>query len=224
MPSQDPVLSTVQRTLLRGKKVPDALSALGSTCSAGAQCTQVQTSPVATAALGDLKVKVDTANTSLVTKKKADQDARTAGKTLRNDVKSVRVSLGTYETAVAGVSGGDAAIITKAGLPSRPVAPTAKPPMQMVTKLTAAVGKTAKTLTSCHLCPARLTVGPLPRPSGCLTLLPGRVPECPGGSGAGPAGTERDVVRPRTGAHARRARRARRPGAREEWAGGAARS
>ena len=145
MPSQDPVLSTVQRTLLRGKKVPDALSALGSTCSAGAQCTQVQTSPVATAALGDLKVKVDTANTSLVTKKKADQDARTAGKTLRNDVKSVRVSLGTYETAVAGVSGGDAAIITKAGLPSRPVAPTAKPPMQMVTKLTAAVGKTAKT-------------------------------------------------------------------------------
>ena len=145
MPSPNPVQSTVQHALLDGQSVPDAIATLSNTCTAGSQCPQVQASGVATAALGDLKTTVATATVSLAAKKKADQEAKTAAETLANDVKAAKVCLHTYETAVGGVCGGDAAVINKAGLLARPVAPT--PPattVEKVAKLTSGLGKVAK--------------------------------------------------------------------------------
>lgn len=141
----NPVQSTVQHTLLDGKKTPDAIATLHATCNAGAQCAQVQASPIASAALGDLTSKTATADGSMVTKKKVDQDAKAAAKTLRKDVKAAKVALGVYETAVGGICGGDAAVINKAGLLDRPVAPAAPATIvEKVTKLTSTVGKVSK--------------------------------------------------------------------------------
>ena len=61
---------------------------------------------------------------------------------LAKDVKAAKVSLDTYETCVVGVCHGDAAIINKAGLLARPVAPAAPPTtMEKVAKITSSLGK-----------------------------------------------------------------------------------
>jgi hypothetical protein len=111
--------AAVRRTLLKGKKLPDCLSTLDNVCSAGAQCTQVQASPMATQALGDLKAAVTSAQSSLVSHQALAQSLLGAAKTLRLDFEAVKVALGSYQTLVGAIAGGDASVINKAGLLSR---------------------------------------------------------------------------------------------------------
>src|SRR3954468_14875341 len=68
MSNLNPTQGTVRRTLLRGKKVPDGLSTLENVCSVGAQCPEVQNSPVAVQALGVLKQSVATAQGAVIKK------------------------------------------------------------------------------------------------------------------------------------------------------------
>jgi hypothetical protein len=130
--------------MLDGKDVADALSALTTTCNAGAACTDVQSDPVCAAAQADLQTKVTAASLCLATKQKADQDADAAGKKLFTAFKLVRSSLTTYESAVNGVSKGDAAIITKAGCEARPETPVASSDVEKVEKVTSTLGKNAR--------------------------------------------------------------------------------
>jgi hypothetical protein len=143
MSNPNPTRSTVRRTLIRKLKVPDALSILNTACSAGGACPQVQGSPLATEALGELKEAVSVATAFLTTKQKADQDGRAAGKALKKQLRTVRTALFTYETAVNGVADGDAAVITKAGLPSRDESPAPKA-LEMVNKLSSSLGPNPK--------------------------------------------------------------------------------
>src|SRR4051812_8376465 len=123
MNPQSPVKSCVKRRMLDGKEVADALAALTTTCNAGAQCADVQSDPVCTAAQADLQAKVTAASACLVIKQKADQDAKAAGKSLFTAFQLVRAALTTYETSVNGVAKGEAAVINKAGCDARPEAP-----------------------------------------------------------------------------------------------------
>jgi len=140
----DPVTSTVKRGTLDGKKVADALAVINTTCNAGSACPEVQADPIASAALNELKVKLGDATTCVTTKKKIDQDRKTAGQNVSNSFKEVKISLGMYETAVVVVAGGDASVINKAGLEARPEAPAATPPVQQVPKVTSTLGKAAQ--------------------------------------------------------------------------------
>jgi hypothetical protein len=113
MNPQNPVKSTVKRRLLDGKEVADALALLTVMCNAGAQCSDVQSDPVCSAALTDLQTKVTAASGFLGVKQKADLDAKAAGKKVFTSFQLVRAALSTYETSVNGVAKGDAAIILR---------------------------------------------------------------------------------------------------------------
>ncbi len=141
MPNPSPNHATVRHTLLRGKKVPDALSTLDNVCSAGTQCAEVQASPIAANALGVLSAAVKTANDSLTKKLAAAQVLMAAAKDLKLDMLAVRVALGTYETAVAAIAKGDAAIINKAGLLARDQKPQPAAALGPVTTVRTKLGK-----------------------------------------------------------------------------------
>jgi hypothetical protein len=119
MPSNTPVTAKVKHTLLKKAKVPDALSILDNTCSAAAQCQEVQTSPVAKSALTNLQGALTNAHTALTTKQGLEQSLVAANKALGISYAATRVALVTYETAVDTVAAGDASVIAKAGLLSR---------------------------------------------------------------------------------------------------------
>jgi hypothetical protein len=119
MSNPNPKPATVRRTLIHGKSVAAALSALDTTCTAGAQCPEVQAAPVAQQSLVVLQKAVSTADGSLTAKLAAAQTLATTQKALRADYKAVRVALTTYESAVAAIASGSAAIINKAGLLAR---------------------------------------------------------------------------------------------------------
>src|SRR5262249_9607549 len=124
----NPMHALVRHTPLRGQPVAKCLSALVTVCDTGAQCVEVQTSPVALAAIGALKSAVTTAQGSLSKKQDADQAQRAAAKVLRIDFAAVGGALRTYEVAVGAIALGDAGIINKAGLLTRePKAPVPGP-------------------------------------------------------------------------------------------------
>src|SRR5262249_36758098 len=125
MSNPNPKLATVRRALLARKSVAAALSTLDTTCSAGTQCPEVQASPMAQAALAGLQKAVTTAHGTLTAKQNAAQTLKAAQKAMQGDYKVVRVALFTYESIVAGIAGGDATIINKAGLLSRDQNPAA---------------------------------------------------------------------------------------------------
>jgi hypothetical protein len=134
--------ATVRRSLLVGKKIPDALSAAANTCSAGAQCTEVQNDPVAKQALGALQTATTTAQGSLTRRQALAQALLAAIQTLGNDFDVVRTTLGTYEMAVNSLANGDAAIINAAGLLSR----LQKPPPAALGKVSVVHSKLGKHL------------------------------------------------------------------------------
>lgn len=140
MPVSNPNHSTVRRTLLQKKKVPAALSILDNVCNAGAQCTQVQGSSIATQALLDLKATVTTAKTSLTSRQAFAQSLLAAIKALNIDYANVKVALDTYQTVVGAIAKGDASIIAKAGLLSRDHK-TAPQPLGKVTVVHTKPGK-----------------------------------------------------------------------------------
>jgi hypothetical protein len=144
MPNDKPVVSTVKRGTLKGKKPADALTVVNATCNAGAQCPEVTGSPVANAALADLQGRVVIANNSLAAVQKIAVDQSAAEEKLILDLRGVEVALSVYESAVNGVAGGAAAVIAKAGLPSRPEAPSARPGLERALTLTITAGKNAR--------------------------------------------------------------------------------
>lgn len=132
-------VATVRRGLLKKKKAADALSTLGEVCKAGAQCKQVQTSKVTSSALEDLTAAVGTANTTLALVQAKELEIQTAKKALRRDMRSVKRTLSTYESAVDTLSDGDAALITAAGLKSRQ--PKPPPALEKVAKVNTRLGR-----------------------------------------------------------------------------------
>ena len=128
MPPPLPVKSTVNRSALNKKKMPEALTTLTATCASGATCAQVTGSPIANAALTNLGATVTTSTQSV--------GAATQAKKAQKDFQQVRIAFSTYETAVSGVAGGDAAVIHAAGLDSRPEAPSATPELTKLEKVT----------------------------------------------------------------------------------------
>ena len=140
MSAKKPTRATVRRSLLQGKKIPDALSAAANTCSAGAQCTEVQNDPVAKQALGALQTATTTAQGSLSKRQALAQALLAAIQTLGNDFEVVRTTLGTYEMAVNSLANGDASIINAAGLLSR----MQKPPPAALGKVSVVHSKPGK--------------------------------------------------------------------------------
>ncbi len=135
MPPPLPVKSTVNRSALNKKKMPEALTTLTATCASGATCAQVTGSPIANAALTNLGAAVTTSAQSVGAATQAKKDAQTAAKKAQKDFQQVRIAFSTYETAVSGVAGGDAAVIHAAGLDSRPEAPSATPELTKLEKV-----------------------------------------------------------------------------------------
>jgi hypothetical protein len=119
MANPNPQVSTVRRSLISRSSVATSLSTLTNVCTTGAQCPQVQASPIALQALGILQKSVSAAGVALTSKQAAAAALATARKSLQVDFKAVRIALTTYETAVTSIAGGSAAIITSAGLLAR---------------------------------------------------------------------------------------------------------
>jgi hypothetical protein len=111
--------ATVRRSMLRHKSAPESLTFLDAVCSAGAQCLEVQSSPIAQAALGVLQDAVTAAHASLTNKEAIAKSLMAALKTLDVDLGAVQTALDTYSVSVVAVAKGNAALINKAGLPSR---------------------------------------------------------------------------------------------------------
>lgn len=119
MSNQKPNHATVRHALLQGKTVPAGLSSLDNVCSAGAQSPEVQASPIAVQALGELQKAVTTAHASWTARQSLAQGLLAAIKALSLDYMAVKVALRTYEAAIGGLASGDANVINKAGLLSR---------------------------------------------------------------------------------------------------------
>jgi len=143
MSTQGTKQSTVLRSQLRGKTPLAGLTALDLVCTAGAQCPEVQSSPVALHALNDLQAAVTTAHKTLNNKEALAQALVTALKALDVDLGAVRVALATYQAAVNGIAGGSAAVIAKAGLAARDQRPSPAA-LERVTKVTGQEGKGPK--------------------------------------------------------------------------------
>jgi len=115
--------ATVRRSLLARKSIASGLSALVATCNSGMQCPEVQASPIASQALLALQKAVGSASTTLSVKEAAAVAFASSSRALSTDFKTVRVALQTYETVIAGLAAGSAAIITNAGLTPRDQTP-----------------------------------------------------------------------------------------------------
>jgi hypothetical protein len=133
--------STVRRSLLARKTLVECMAALESTSAAGASCPEVQASPFAQQAHALLQKAVTTASGSFVTKQAAAQSLTVANKAFRADFKAARVALAGYETAVANIAGGSAAIINKAGIPARDQAKRKSGALSAVTVIHTKPGK-----------------------------------------------------------------------------------
>jgi hypothetical protein len=124
----NPTRSIVRHTPLSDteKGIPACLSILDNMCTTGAQSTEVQASPVASAALAVLQKAVTLADAGLSAKQSLAQALMNAAKVLEVDFGQVKTALTSYEAAVNALANGSASIITKAGLPARdPSAPAA---------------------------------------------------------------------------------------------------
>ena len=128
----NPKPATVRRSLLARKKLVECMAALDAVCAAAASCPEVQASPYATQAFTLLQKTVTTAHGSFGAKQSAAQSLTVANKAFRADFKAVRTALGGYETAVAAIAGGSAAVINKAGLASRDQVKTPAAPLGAV--------------------------------------------------------------------------------------------
>ena len=109
----------VKSTLTKGETVAAALSSLDAVCSAGAQCAEVQASPIATNALAVLQKAVTAGHAALSQPQQLAQALTAAIKALNIDVAAIRVATHTYEAAVESIAQGNAGVINRAGLQSR---------------------------------------------------------------------------------------------------------
>jgi hypothetical protein len=140
MSNTNPDRTTVRRTLLRGKKLVQAVPILTNVCSAGAQCPEVQASPIAVQALAALQADVNAVALSLTSKLSLVQALMTAIKALNQDYRAAKVSLATYETVVDAIAAGDGTVLNKAGLLSRSER-SPRMPLGEISKLRSRLGK-----------------------------------------------------------------------------------
>jgi len=115
----NPDYATVKHTALKKKNTSQTLSTVTSICATGAQSPEVQAAPVALQALGILQKANTTALASFTSRQSLAQALIAAIKTLALDAAALRVALDTYEAAVNAIAGGNAAVITRAGLLAR---------------------------------------------------------------------------------------------------------
>lgn len=119
MSDQKPTHAAVRRGQLRRKTVVQCLPAVEAICNAGAQSPEVQASPAAVASLDVLLEAYLATKTSLANRQALAIALAAAIKTLARDFATLKTALGAYEGVVGALAGGNAAVITKAGLPSR---------------------------------------------------------------------------------------------------------
>jgi hypothetical protein len=100
------------------QKMGDRVNTLDAVCTAGASCAAVGASPLASAALDGLKAANVAMRAALVSRNALLVLYRAQCKTVLTAKATLGVATSTYMTAVDNVAGGDAAIITSAGLPA----------------------------------------------------------------------------------------------------------
>jgi hypothetical protein len=129
--------AAVRRDLLKKKKPPEAVAALQDVCRTAAQSPEVKASQAAASALGELSLITDATGTSLQLVLDKAQELRAARKALRRNLTKSRVKLVAYEALVDSLAEGDAAVIARAGLPSR----ARKPPSPALEKVASVTPK-----------------------------------------------------------------------------------
>ena len=114
----DPKLNraAVRHTKFKGKPAAQCLALAENVCTTAAQCAEVQASPVAAPAFAALQGALAAAQASYSNKVALAQALLTAIKSVHGDIRKLKASLGTYESAVGGLAGGNAILINKAGL------------------------------------------------------------------------------------------------------------
>jgi hypothetical protein len=128
----NPTRAVVRHTPLTGQPLAKCLTALVNVCQTGAQSAEVQASPAATAALGDLKNGVTKVQGSLAKKVDAEQARQQAINVLKVDVRDLAVLVRAYESVVGVLAKGNAATINKAGLLARETQAPVAGPLGMV--------------------------------------------------------------------------------------------
>jgi hypothetical protein len=111
--------STVKRTPLSVHKPAAGVTTLQAVIAAGTASPEVQASPVAKAALADLQNAVAPVPATLTSKANAATALAAARKGLTTQFAEVETATRTYEMSVNSISGGDPAIIARAGLLAR---------------------------------------------------------------------------------------------------------
>jgi hypothetical protein len=132
--------AVVRHTKLGRKSVAAGLEKLDAMCAAGAQCAAVQASPICKLALEALQAAVAAGHAAYAAVLDALTEYRAATKALLTSLGRTDASLRLYERAVDGLAGGDAAIITAAGLPAR----DARTPPAALGAVTAVLGRPGK--------------------------------------------------------------------------------
>jgi hypothetical protein len=108
--------STVKRTPLSVHEPDAGVTAVQAIVAAGTASPEVQASPVAKAALADLETALSPVPATLTSKANAATALSAARTALTTQFAEVEVATRTYEASVNGISGGDPAIIARAGL------------------------------------------------------------------------------------------------------------
>jgi hypothetical protein len=111
--------AVVRHTRLARRAMAPAIEKLDALCTAGAQCPEVQASPVALLALQDLQAGVGTTHVLVAALQNAILEDRAATKAVGGAFARVEADLRVYERIIDDLAGGDAAILAGAGLLSR---------------------------------------------------------------------------------------------------------
>jgi hypothetical protein len=111
--------AVVRHTEIAHKARAESLLKLDAMCAAGAQCPEVQASPMAVLALESLQASLAVAHASFTAKQDQVTQDRAAAQALRVDFAAMDGAFRLYERAVDSIAKGDAAIIAEAGLLSR---------------------------------------------------------------------------------------------------------
>jgi hypothetical protein len=119
MSDTNPNRAAVRRPNLKGKSPAQCINVVETICNSAEQCAEVQASPVAAPALAALKGALATTQLSLASRLALAQALLAAIKALGIDMCRLKGALGTFAAAIGGLAGGDASVITRAGLLTR---------------------------------------------------------------------------------------------------------
>ena len=125
--------AVVRATRLARRSMAAALIDVEAICAAGEQSPEVQASPLCLFALAELKAAVVAARAAYTAYLDAIKAARAATEALHSAFRVVESSIRVYERSIEGLAHADPAIITRAGLLARDVAPPAAALGEMTT-------------------------------------------------------------------------------------------